>query len=71
MDEQTELGVPDATPESHGTVSATRWVLIALVVVALLLFIAWARRNPPFDDRVRDEDGMVALVAATDAGGGR
>jgi len=70
MDE-TESNVTPVTPEPSGSVSATRWIIIALVVVALVLFIAWARRNPPFDDRVRDEDGMVALVAATDGGATR
>ena len=39
----------DATKE-RGT-SMIRWILIAAVVIVLVLFIAWARRNPPFDDR--------------------
>ena len=48
--------------ESEG-VSTTRWIIIALVVVAIVLFIAWARRNPPFDDRdPGPDDASIALV---------
>jgi hypothetical protein len=44
--------------------SATRWVLIVAVAIALVLFIAWARRNPGFDDRVPDPEDAVAVVVA-------
>jgi len=55
--------------ESEG-VSTTRWIIIALVVVAIVLFIAWARRNPPFDDRdPGPDDASIALVATADLGG--
>ena len=55
--------------ESEG-VSTTRWIIIALVVVALVLFIAWARRNPPFDDRdPGPDDASIALVVTADRGG--
>ena len=47
----------------------TRWIVIAIVALAIVLFIAWARRNPPFDDRVPDpEDSAAALVVITDRG---
>ena len=48
----------DATKE--GGTSTIRWILIAAVVIVLVLFIAWARRNPPFDDRDPgpDEDAV-------------
>ena len=51
-------------------VSTTRWIIIALVVVAIVLFIAWARRNPPFDDRdPGPDDAAIALVVTADRGG--
>ena len=52
--------------ESEG-VSTTRWIIIVLVVVAIVLFIAWARRNPPFDDRdPGPDDAAIALVVTAD-----
>ncbi len=63
----------DATKE--GGTSMIRWILIAAVVIVLVLFIAWARRNPPFDDRDPgpDEDAVrdaaIALVITADRGG--
>jgi len=65
MAEPTEAGTPaesGAAAEPATSGSTTRWIVIALLVVALVLFIAWARRNPPFDDRVPDEDGIAVLV---------
>ena len=54
--------------ESEG-VSTTRWIIIALVVVAIVLFIAWARRNPPFDDRdPGPDDASIALVVTAERG---
>jgi nitrogen fixation-related uncharacterized protein len=54
--------------ESEG-VSTTRWIIIVLVVVAIVLFIAWARRNPPFDDRdPGPDDAAIALVVTADRG---
>ena len=54
--------------ESEG-VSTTRWIIIVLVVVAIVLFIAWARRNPPFDDRdPGPDDAAIALVVTADLG---
>ncbi len=56
-------------PEETEPVSKTRWVLIVAVVVALVLFIAWARREPGFDDRVPDpEDAASAMVVTLDRG---
>ena len=55
--------------ESEG-VSTTRWIIIVLVVVAIVLFIACARRNPPFDDRdPGPDDAAIALVVTADRGG--
>ncbi len=64
MDAAKEAGVPADTESSQDRgISTTRWILIAVVVIALVLFIAWARRNPPFDDRVPDPDNAaIALV---------
>ena len=56
-------------PQETDAVSTTRWVLIVAVVVALVLFIAWARREPGFDDRVPDpEDAVAAFVVTLDRG---
>ena len=61
--EETEMA------EETEPVSTTRWVLIVAVVVALVLFIAWARREPGFDDRVPDpEDAVAAFVFVADRG---
>jgi len=82
MDEPTGTGTPSesgasASPATSGSAgpatsgSTMRWVVIVLVVVAIVLFIAWARRNPPFDDRVPDEDGIPVLIVndVNDRGG--
>ena len=72
MDIREETDMPQETdmPTETKAVSATRWVLIVAVVVALVLFIAWARREPGFDDRVPDpEDAVAALVFTADRGG--
>ena len=74
MDEPTGTGTPAESGASAGPAtsgSTTRWVVIVLVVVAIVLFIAWARRNPPFDDRVPDEDGIPVLIVndVNDRGG--
>jgi LPXTG-motif cell wall-anchored protein len=64
MDAESDTG---AAPQTG--VSATRWILIIAVVVALVLFIAWARREPGFDDRVPDpEDAVAAFVVPADRG---
>ena len=58
----------DASKETG--VSTIRWILIAAVVIVLVLFIAWARRNPPFDDRdPGPDDAAIALVITADRGG--
>ena len=64
MDAAKEAGVPEDTESSQDRgISTTRWILIAVVVIALVLFIAWARRNPPFDDRdPGPDDAAIALV---------
>ena len=57
-----ETGAPEETspePTAADAVSPTRWIVIVLVVVAIILFISWARRNPPFDDRDPGPDDAV------------
>jgi len=72
MDEPMEPDLPaaaDPTGDADEPMSATRWIVIAVVAVALVLFIAWARREPGFDDRVPDpEDALDALVITADRG---
>lgn len=73
MNEPTEFEVPpngDTSGAADAPSAATRRVLIVLVVVALVLFIAWARREPGFDDRRPDaEDAVGVFVTTTDPGG--
>jgi hypothetical protein len=74
MDAAKETGVSEGNSVSEETgTSAVRWILIALVVIVLVLFIAWARREPGFDDRIPDPEDAVsaasALVIAADRGG--
>ena len=58
-------------PQTHEPQSAVRWILIAVLVVALVLLVAWARRNPPFDERVPDPpDAMATMVVPSDDRGG-
>ncbi len=74
-----ETGAPEETspePTATDAVSPTRWIVIVLVVVAIILFISWARREPGFDDRVPDppegavSDAVAALVYTADGGPG-
>lgn len=40
-----------------------RWLAAALAVLAIVAMLAWARRDPGFDDRVPDPEDAAALVA--------
>ena len=53
--------------ESDRDVSTTAWVIAAVAAVAVILLIAWARRDPGFDDRVPDPPSAAAYAPA--AGG--
>jgi hypothetical protein len=44
-------------------VSTTAWVIAAVAAVAVILMIAWARRDPGFDDRVPDPPDAAAHAA--------
>ena len=62
---------PETGPEptAADAISPTRWIVILLVVVAIILFISWARRNPPFDDRdPGPDDAVAAFVYTVDRG---
>jgi hypothetical protein len=60
-----------AEPETHEPQSAVRWILIAVLVVALVLLVSWARRNPPFDDRVPDPpEALATMILGHDDRGG-
>jgi hypothetical protein len=39
-----------------------RWIIAAIVLVLLVGLLAYARRNPPFDDRVPDTEDSVAVL---------
>ena len=47
-----------------------RWVVIVLVAVAIVLLLAYARRDPGFDDRVPDAEDAAAIIGAGVVGGG-
>jgi hypothetical protein len=38
------------------------WIVGVIAVLAIVALLAYARRNPPFDDRVNDPEGSVAFV---------
>ena len=49
--------------DADTSVTTIRWIVAALVVLAVVLLLAYARRNPGFDERVPDpEDAVASLV---------
>ena len=42
--------------------SALRWVMAAIAALAIVALLAFARRDPGFDDRVPDPDDVGAAV---------
>ena len=44
-----------------------RWVIAAIVVLAIVALLAWARNDPGVDDRVPDPEDAVAAVVVADA----
>jgi hypothetical protein len=50
--------------ERDRDVSTTAWVVAAVAAVAIVLLLAYARRDPGFDDRVPDppEDSAAVTV---------
>ena len=48
--------------------SVVRWIIAVVAALAIVALLAWARRNPGFDDRVPDpEDAAAAVVVDDDA----
>jgi hypothetical protein len=39
-----------------------RWVIGTLVVLALVALLAWARRDPGFDERIPDPEDAAVVV---------
>ena len=48
----------DDSAKSH----TWRWIVGVVAVLAIIALLAYARRNPPFDDRVDDPQGSAVLV---------
>jgi hypothetical protein len=44
-------------------VSTTAWIVAAVAAIAVVLLIAFARRDPGFDDRVPDPPDASAVAA--------
>ena len=42
---------------------ATRWVLVAIVVVAIVALLAWARNDAGVDDRQPDPPSSTVVAA--------
>ena len=45
--------------------SAMRWVMAAIAALAIVALLAFARRDPGFDDRVPDPEDVGAAVVVT------
>ena len=56
-------GQPDATDRD---VNTTAWVIAAVAALAVLLLVAYARRDPGFDDRVPDPPAELEQESADD-----
>jgi hypothetical protein len=48
----------DDTPRSH----VWRWIIGVIAALAIVALLAYARRDPGFDDRVDDSGNAAALV---------
>jgi hypothetical protein len=55
-DEASEMG--DDGPRSH----MWRWIIGVIAALAIVALLAYARRDPGFDDRVPDPEDAAALV---------
>jgi hypothetical protein len=47
--------------------STGRWVLAAIVALAIVALLAWARHDAGVDDRVPDPEDVLAVVIEHDA----
>jgi anti-sigma-K factor RskA len=62
-DEASEMG--DDRPRSH----MWRWIIGVIAALAIVALLAYARRDPGFDDRVPEpEDAAVLVVDVTPNG---
>jgi hypothetical protein len=50
----------DGTDRTDRDVSTTAWVVAAVAAIAVVLMVAYARRDPGFDDRVPDPPADLA-----------
>jgi len=55
-DEGSEMS--DDTPRSH----VWRWIIGVIAALAIVALLAYARRDPGFDDRVDDSGDAAALI---------
>jgi hypothetical protein len=55
----------DAINEAAGRPHVLRWIAAVIVALAIVALLAWARRDPGFDDRVPDPEDAAALMFAT------
>ena len=46
----------------------TRWIVVVLATLAIVLLLAYARRDPGFDGRVPDPEDAVASVVVDEGG---
>jgi hypothetical protein len=45
-----------------------RWVIAAIVAVAIVALLAWARHDAGVDGRIPDPEDAIATVVVTDSG---
>lgn len=59
----------DQDVQSDRDTSTTAWIVAAVAAIAVILLVAYARRDPGFDDRVPDPPGAFVDVSTFTTGG--
>ena len=52
----------DAANERTDRSEIVRWIVAAVAALAIVALLAWARRDPGFDDRIPDPEDAKAVV---------
>jgi hypothetical protein len=52
----------DVIKEARARPDILRWVVAAVAALAIVALLAWARRDPGFDDRIPDPEDAALIV---------
>jgi hypothetical protein len=52
----------DVIKEARARPDVLRWVVAAVAALAIVALLAWARRDPGFDDRIPDPEDAALIV---------